>query len=357
MSRISCNTCDDQGFAGLAVVWGRLVPGSRLGFEEREEIAWRRDRKQGVREIARAVGRSPSTVSRELRRNSSPSPRRYRAFPAHIRARERARRGRPRKLVSGSPLRAEVARLLALDYSPGQAAGRLRLEHPGEAGMRVSHETIYQALFVQGKGSLRAEVAAAVRCGRAKRRRPRTRPSNGSGKIPGMISISERPAEADDRAVPGHWEGDLVIGRDGKSAVATLAERSSRFCLVIALPDGRTAGKVADALADRVLALPAALRRSLTWDQGKEMTRHAAFTLETGLPVYFADPHSPWQRGTNENTNGLIRYYLPRGTDLSLRTQADLDAIAGKLNTRPRRALGYKTPAEALNDLLVAAAA
>ena len=219
--------------------------------------------------------------------------------------------------------------------------------------MQVSHETIYQALFVQGKGSLRAEVAAAVRCGRA-RRRPRS--GGRRGGIPGLISISERPAEAADRAVPGHWEGDLIIGRASKSAVATLAERASRFCLIIALPQGRTADKVADALADRILTLPQALRRTLTWDRGTEMTDHAAFTLASGVPVYFADPHAPWQRGTNENTNGLIRYYLPKGTDLSGYAQDQLDAIADKLNTRPRKTLSYRTPAEALNDLLVATA-
>jgi IS30 family transposase len=332
------------------------VPGARLTFGEREEIAWRRDREQGVREIARAIGRSPSTVSRELRRGVSPSPRRYRAFPAHIRAVDRARRSRPRKLAPGAPVRAEVARLLAAGCSPQQAAGRLRREHPGEAAMQVSHETIYQALFVQGKGSLRAEVAVAVRCGRARRRRPRSRESERRGKLTGMISISERPAEAADRAVPGHWEGDLVIGKDQKSAVATLAERASRFCLIVALPYGRSADKVADALAERILTLPEALRRSLTWDQGREMAAHATFTLETGLPVYFADPHSPWQRGTSENTNGLIRYYLPRGTDLSRHAQADLDAIADELNNRPRKTLDFRTPAEALNDFLVATA-
>jgi transposase, IS30 family len=331
------------------------MAGRRLSFEEREEIAWRRDRKEGVREIARAVSRSPSTVSRELRRNVSGSLRRYRAFPAHIRARERARRARPRKLVKGSRLRCEVARLLALDYSPGQAAGRLRLEYPGDREMRVSHETIYQALFVQGKGSLRAEIAEAVRCGRARSRRPRTGNHSGETRIAGLVSVSERPAEADDRAVPGHWEGDLIIGRQCKSAVATLAERASRFCLIIALPEGRTADKVADALADRILALPRALRRSLTWDRGIEMAAHATFTLASGMPVYFADPHSPWQRGTNENTNGLIRYYLPKGTDLSVHSQDQLDAIADKLNTRPRKTLGYRTPAEALNDLLLVA--
>jgi len=333
------------------------VAGRRLTFEEREEIAWRRDRKEGVRQIARAIGRSPSTVSRELRRNLSPSPRRYRAFPAHIRARERARRSRPRKLVKGSPVRAEVVRLLRLDYSPGQAAGRLRRDHPDDRAMRVSHETIYQALFVQGKGSLRAEAGQALRCGRARKRRPRTGNHTGRTRIAGLVSISERPAEAADRAVPGHWEGDLIIGKGHQSAVATLAERASRFCLIIALPEGRTADKVADALADRILTLPEALRRTLTWDRGIEMAAHATFTLASGMPVYFADPHSPWQRGTNENTNGLIRYYLPKGTDLSGYTQDQLDAIADKLNTRARQTLGYRTPAEALNDLLVATAA
>src|SRR6185437_6617877 len=209
----------------------------------------------------------------------------------------------------------------------------------------------------QGKGSLRAEVDQALRCGRARKRRPRTGNHTGRTRIAGLVSISERPPEAADRAVPGHWEGDLIIGKGHQSAVATLAERASRFCLIIALPEGRTADKVADALADRILTLPAALRRTLTWDRGIEMAAHATFTLASGMPVYFADPHSPWQRGTNENTNGLIRYYLPKGTDLSGYTQDQLDAIADKLNTRARQTLGYRTPAEALNDLLVATAA
>jgi transposase, IS30 family len=331
-----------------------MVPGKRLTFEERDEIAWRHDRGQGVREIARGIRRSPSTVSRELERNISPSPRRYRAFQAHIMARNRAQRRKPRKLVPGSPLRCEVVRLLRLDYSPGQVAGRLRRDYRGDKTMQVSHETIYQALFVQGKGSLRTEVAAALRAGRARRRRPRAGNHTGRTRITGLVSISERPAEAADRAVPGHWEGDLIIGMNGKSQVATLAERASRFCLIIALPHGRTAGAVADALADRILTLPDALRRTLTWDRGIEMAGHASFTIKTGVPVYFADPHAPWQRGTSENTNGLIRYYLPKGTDLSVHTQASLDAIADKLNTRPRKTLDYRTPAEALNDLLVA---
>jgi transposase, IS30 family len=331
---------------------GGRVPGCRLSLEERVEIAFRLERKEGVRAIARAIGRAASTVSRELKRNISPSPRRYRAVPAHALAMRRAPRPKPRKLARGSALRAEVARLLASGHSPGQAAGRLRREHPDEAAMHVSHETIYQALFVQGKGGLRAELADALRCGRARKRRPRIGNHTGRTRITGLVSISERPAEADDRAVPGHWEGDLIIGKGHQSAVATLAERASRFCMIVALPDGRTADKVADALAARITTLPQALRRSLTWDRGIEMASHAKFTIATGVPVYFADPHSPWQRGTNENTNGLIRYYLPKSTDLSVHTQDDLDAIADQLNTRARHTLGFRTPAEALNDYL-----
>ena len=295
-------------------------------------------------------------MSREARRNLSPSPRRYRALAAHARAMARAWRRRPRKLAPGSPVRAVVAGLLRQDYSPGQIAGRLKRDYPGRPELQVSAETIYQTLFVQDKGSLRAEVETAVRCGRARRRRRRPRAGEARGKIPGMINISERPAEAADRAVPGHWEGDLIIGKNVQSAVATLAERATRFTMIVALP-GRTAEAVAAAVAAKITTLPAELRRSLTWDQGKEMSHHAAFTVATGIPVYFAGPHSPWQRGTNENTNGLIRYYLPKGTSLSGHTQDDLDAIAAKLSTRPRAALHYATPAEALNNLLVATAA
>ena len=330
------------------------MPGKRLTLAEREEIAAGLAGREPVRLIARRLKRAPSTVSREVRRNISASPRRYRAFPAHVQAVARARRSRPRKLVAGTALRAEVAALLRLDYSPAQVAGRLKRDYPHRPELHVSHETIYQALFVQGKGGLRAEVAAAVRCGRARRRRPRSRAAEARGKITGMINISERPAEAADRAVPGHWEGDLIIGAAAQSAVVTLAERTTRYCMIIALPSGRTAEAVAAAVSAHLATLPAALRQSLTWDQGKEMARHAQFTIATGIPVYFADPHSPWQRGTNENTNGLIRYYLRKGTDLSRHTQAGLDAIAGKLNTRPRRTLGYATPAEALNEFLVA---
>ena len=328
----------------------------RLTLADRDEVAFWAGERLGVREIAARTGRDPSTISRELRRNRSGSPPGYRAAGAQARASRRSGRPRPRKLAPGTPLRAEVARLLAEGWSPGQVAGRLKRDHPGRPEMQVSHETIYQALYVQGKGSLREEVGEALRCGRA-RRKPRSRARDGGSRdlIPGMISISERPAEAADRAVPGHWEGDLIIGAGARSAVATLAERTTRFCMIIALPGGRrTAPDVAAALAAKITTLPADLRRSLTWDQGREMARHHDFTIAAGVPVYFADPRSPWQRGTSENTNGLIRHYLPRGTDLASRTQEDLDDIALKLNTRPRRTLGYATPAEELQRHLVA---
>jgi IS30 family transposase len=332
------------------------MAGRRLSLAEREEIMVGLACREGVRQIAARLGRAPSTVSREVRRNLS-APRRYRAFPAHIQATGRARRSRPRKLAAGSPVRALVCQLLRCDYSPGQIAGRLKRDYPHQPELQVSHETIYQALFVQGKASLRAEVNAAIRCGKARTRRPRMGRPRGQPRYPAQINISARPAEAADRAVPGHWEGDLIIGAGTHSAVATLAERTTRFCMIVALPGGRTAGAVATALAAKITTLPAALRRSLTWDCGTEMAAHAAFSVATGVPVYFADPHSPWQRGTSENTNGLIRYYLPKGTDLAPHTQDDLDAIAAKLNTRPRRTLHYATPAEALNDLLVATTA
>jgi len=334
------------------------MPGRRLTLAEREDIAYLRGHFLGVRQIAAWIGRDPATVSRELRRNSSGSPRRYRALSAHIQACERARRRRRRRLVPGSAVRAEVAAGLRAGWSPGQIAGRLKRDYPGCPELQVSHETIYQALFVQGKGSLRAEVAAAMRCGKARRRRPRSRPRPGyNGQIPGMISISDRPAEAADRAVPGHWEGDLIISGGKQSAAVTLAERTTRYCMIIALPGGRTAGKVADALAAHITTLPDALRRSLTWDRGREMARHADFTIATGVPVYFADPHAPWQRGTNENTNGLIRYYIPKGSDLAAISQDQLDDVARQLNTRPRRILGYATPAEKLAELIAVATA
>lgn len=230
-------------------------------------------------------------------------------------------------------------------WSPQQISAHLKRAYPDDEAMRISHETIYQALFVQGRGSLRKELAACLRSGRASRR-PQGRTVT-QGKIHGMIMISDRPAEADDRAVPGHWEGDLVIGKNGKSAVGTLVERKTRFLMLLHLPHGRTAEHVRDALVGRIAELPGALRRSLTWDQGKEMSQHKRFTVDTGVSVYFCDPHSPWQRGSNENTNGLLRQYFPRGTDFDAVDPTRLNEVADSLNRRPLETLGWRSPAEA----------
>ena len=240
---------------------------------------------------------------------------------------------------------------LALKWSPQQISDRLIIEFPDDPEMRVSHETIYQTLFVQGRGGLRKELSACLRTGRAQRR-PHGRTGNRGTKIPDKVMISERPAEADDRAVPGHWEGDLIIGKDNKSAIATLVERTTGFTMLVALPDGYSAEHTRNALADKVQTLPERLRRSITWDQGPEMAQHVQFTIDTDIQVYFCDPYSPWQRGTNENTNGLLRQYFPRGTDLSGHTQQHLDAVADELNGRPRRRLGYMTPSEALTHVV-----
>jgi IS30 family transposase len=312
-------------------------------------------RQESLRQIARRLGRAPSTVSREIARNRSGSPRAYRAFPAQIQAVARARRGRLRKLAPDTPLRQQVVAMLRADYSPQQIAATLKRTYPDQPEWWVSHETIYQALYVQGKGGLRAELAQAVRCGRARKRQPRMGNQTGRARIHGMVNISQRPAEAADRAVPGHWEGDLVIGKQGKSQIATLAERTSRLVLIVALPHGRSASQVADALASQITGLPEQLRRSLTWDQGIELAEHARFTVATGCAVFFCDPHSPWQRGANENTNGLVRYYFPKGvTDFSTVSQAELDQVAHRLNTRPRKTLGWRTPAEVFDQLCVA---
>ena len=235
-------------------------------------------------------------------------------------------------------------------WSPVQISARLRIEFPGDPMMNVSHETIYQALFVQGRGELRRELARCLRSGRA-RRRSRGRVEN-TGRIKDMVMISERPAEAQDRAVPGHWEGDLITGKDCKSAVGTLAGRTTRYVLLLHLPEGRSAGGVAAAMRQAITALPGELARTITWDQGKEMSYHADFTIATGIPVYFCDPHKPWQRGSNENTNGLLRQYLPKGTDLSVHSANDIAGIARSLNGRPRKTLGYMTPSEKLAELI-----
>jgi len=320
----------------------------RLSIAEREEISRGLRASESFRHIAQGLGRSPSTVSREVAANGGR--RRYRAYLAEDRANRRARRPRPAKLARNGPLRQAVERLLEARWSPQQIAWQLRHDHPDEPELWVSHETIYQSLFVQGRGALRAELTRCLRTGRA-RRRPagRTRPS---GSLSDLVLISERPAEVDDRAVPGHWEGDLLMGRLNRTAIGTLVERQTRFVLLIALPRGRSAEAVRAALAERILTLPQELRRSLTWDRGIEMAEHVRFTVETGVQVYFCDPHSPWQRGSNENTNGLLRQYFPKGTDMSVHSQAELDAVARELNGRPRQTLGWVKPSEALARLV-----
>jgi IS30 family transposase len=297
-----------------------------------------------LRTIARLLGRSPSTVSREVVTNGGRQ--KYRAWRAEETAARRARRPKTAKLNRCPRLRAEVARLLAERWSPEQIAHRLVHDHPEDQEMRVSHETIYRSLFVQARGSLRTELAACLRSGRA-RRRPHKRAGQ-SGRLNNMVMLSERPAEAEDRAVPGHWEGDLLIGRAGLSAIGTLVERHSRYVMLLHLPNGRTADEVRKALQLQIATLPDHLKLSLTWDQGKEMAEHMAFAVESGVPVFFCDPHSPWQRGSSENTNGLLRQYFPKGDDLAVYSEPQLQAVAHQLNGRPRQTLGWMKPCEVL---------
>jgi transposase, IS30 family len=320
----------------------------RLSFAEREEISRGLRAGESYRSIARRLGRAPSTITREVRANRGR--RGYRAWRAELRRDRQARRPRTAKLARNRGLRTRVEELLSQRWSPQQIAARLRREHPSEREMWVSHETIYQSLFVQGRGALRRELARCLRSGRT-RRHPRGRRIP-NGQIRDMVMISERPAEIEDRAVPGHWEGDLLQGSNNQSAIGTLVERRTRFVLLVALPNGHTAPEMRDRLAERIVTLPAQLRRSLTWDQGREMAEHARFTVDTGVQVYFCDPRSPWQRGTNENTNGLLRQYFPRGTDLSRFSQAELDTVAAELNGRPRQTLDWMKPCEVLTELL-----
>jgi IS30 family transposase len=324
------------------------VPGpGRLTLADREEITIGLQAGESFTAIAARLGRAVSTVSREVAANGGRAG--YRAWRAHQRAREQARRPKAPKLACPQ-LAAQVTAWLAQWWSPVQISARLRIEYPGDPMMHVSHETIYQALYVQGRGELRRELARCLRAGRA-RRRPRGRGEN-TERMKGMVMISERPAEAGDRAVPGHWEGDLIIGKDCRSAVGTLVERTTRYVLLLHLPDGRDAHLVEAAMRQAITALPAGLARTITWDQGIEMASHADFTIATGIPVYFCDPHAPWQRGSNENTNGLLRQYLPKGTDLSAHSAADLARIAATLNDRPRKTLGFMKPSEKLAELL-----
>ena len=385
---------------GMPSVTQARLSGRYLSFAEREEIALLRAQGQGVRDTARQLGRSPSTISRELRRNAATRGGRldYRASTAQWHADLRARRPKPAKLAVNARLRGYVQERLSgtvkrpdgsvvagpevrwigrrhgrrqdrrwgTAWSPEQISARLRVEFPDDESMRVSHEAIYQSLYVQGRGALRRELTACLRTGRALRV-PRARArSRGKGFITQEVMISQRPAEAGDRAVPGHWEGDLILGL-GSSAIGTLVERSSRFTMLLYLPPmtgqgprvhngpalaGHGAEAVRDAIAAAIVTLPEQLRRSLTWDQGAEMAQHAQLRVQTGLPVYFCDPQSPWQRGSNENTNGLLRQYFPRGTDLARHDAQDLAAVAAALNSRPRKTLGWRTPAEALTEYL-----
>lgn len=328
------------------------MSGGSLSVLERDEILRGVCGDLSFRLIASRLGRSPSTVSREVGRNGGRDA--YRVHAAQERAEALVRRPKAGKLVSDRRLHDEVAAGLAKEWSPEQIAGRLVEDFPAEPRMRVSHETIYQTLYLQARGELATELKVALRQGRTQRR-PQGSTRIKQARIKDMVNISERPAEADDRAVPGHWEGDLVIGKGGKSQVATLVDRTTRFLMLVRIPYDRTADRVAARLSTQMSDLPDLLKRSLTWDQGVELAAHAKFTVATDMPVYFCDPHSPWQRGSNENTNGLIRQYLPKGTDLSCYTQQQLNGIAARLNERPRQTLGFKTPAEELDKLLIAA--
>src|ERR1700761_5327317 len=376
------NTCGVTWFRRFGGVNPRMqvaqgVSRPRLSLLERERIMIGAARGESIRSIARGLGRAPSTVMREIEKNGRTrmAPGRYRALHrfganrggwdarsgysaslAQQRTEARARRPKAGKLARCPALCAQVQALLVKKYSPEQIAGVLATTYPDRPEMQVSHETIYKALYVQGRGELRRELTTCLRTGRALRK-PRARAGayKGRGRIPGMVNISERPAEADDRAVPGHWEGDLIIGKDQASQIGTLVERSTGFVRLLHLPDTRSAEVVADAMIAAIKELPPTLRRTVTWDQGHEMAQHARISIDAGIEVYFCDPHSPWQRGSNENTNGLLRQYFPKGTDLSLHSADDIAAVAAALNTRPRKTLAWQTPAEALDQLLISA--
>ncbi len=330
--------------------------GRYLSLPEREEIAIGLAANSSTRTIAARLRREPSTVSRELARFAQAHPGKpYRAVAAQRAAEAAARRPKVRKLEH-APLHARVQADLQDKWSPQQIAGRLRQQFGDDEAMQVSHETIYRALYVQGRGALRRELTAALRTGRAVRR-PRRRVdgrSDPARRIPDKVMISQRPVEADDRAVPGHWEGDLILGKNNRSAIGTLVERSTRFVILLHLPGPHDLLAFQHAVVTAMTALPAQLRRSLAWDQGLEMRHHKQISVAADLPIYFCDPHSPWQRGTNENTNGLLRQYLPKGSDLSVHTPADLNDIARSLNGRPRQTLNWLKPIEVITPLLSA---
>ncbi len=326
----------------------RRRPGT-LTLREREEISRGLARGHSIRQIARTLGRAPSTICREITRNRGR--RRYRAVDADDRAWRRARRPRPCLLATNPDLRAFVAARLQDDWSPEQIAGTLRKQHPAQSGMWVSHETIYKSLFVQSRGVLARELQQHLRTKRPTRRNiHNTVTGQWRSQITDAVSIRERPAEVEDRAIPGHWEGDLLLGRHW-SQIATVVERATRFTVLVQL-DGRDMGTVTAGLSRTMARLPEQVRKTLTWDRGMELADHKTVTAKTGLDVYFADPRSPWQRGTNENTNRLLRQYFPKGTSMAGFTQNDLDAVAAKLNSRPRKTLDYDTPADRLQALL-----
>jgi IS30 family transposase len=323
-------------------------PSGRLTIEDRVEIYTGLQAGLSFTAIAGRLGKSVSTISREVGGRDGCST--YQPVACHRRALQRARRPKPCKLELNPLLAARVIADLRAWWSPTQIARRLRDEHPDDEAMRVSHETIYKSIYVQGRGELRRELAACLRSGRAQRQ-PHSRIER-RGRIPDLVSISDRPAEADDRAVPGHWEGDLIMGSTNRSAIGTLVERATRFVILLHLPGRHGPVEVRDAMAAAIQDLPATLRRSITWDRGVEMIEHKQFTVDTGVDVYFCDPHSPWQRGSNENTNGLLRQYFPKGTSLARYTAADLQEAADSLNGRPRQTLNWATPTEALTRFL-----
>jgi len=329
-----------------------LVAPSRgsLSFLERCRLEQLLEAENSQAEAARLLGRDRSTISRETHRGATSCG--YRARVAQGAADADRARPKPRKLETNPALLDEVLRRLEKRHSPEQIAGRLREDFPDDPEMWVSHETIYQALYVQPRGELARQVKTALRTGRTQRKHQGRKAIDSRGQIQDMVNISDRPAEADDRAIPGHWEGDLIIGANSASAIGTLVERTTGFVMLLHLPGDHTAATVAEAMTAKVPQIPEVLRRSLTWDQGKEMALHTKITEATGLPIYFCDPHTPWQRGTNENTNGLLRQYFPKGTDLSFHGPGILDNVAAELNARPRKRFGWRTPAEELDRLL-----